>query len=56
METRTQLHRADALRYRGQLLGAALPPLLVAADRIAVSVIQGVHGRRRAGPGEDFWQ
>jgi uncharacterized protein (DUF58 family) len=57
MEARSaHLHRADALRYRGQLLGAALPPLLVAADRIAVSVIQGVHGRRRAGPGEDFWQ
>ena len=57
MDTRTaHLHRADALRHRGQLLGAALPPLLVAADRIAVSVIQGVHGRRRAGPGEDFWQ
>ena len=48
--------RADALRHRGELAGAALPPLLVAADRIAVSVIQGVHGRRRAGPGENFWQ
>jgi uncharacterized protein (DUF58 family) len=57
MEARSaHRQRAEALRHRGQLAGAALPPLLVAADRIAVSVIQGVHGRRRAGPGEDFWQ
>ena len=52
----TSSHGSHALRNRAQTLGAALPPLLVAADRIAVSIIQGVHGRRRAGPGEDFWQ
>nr|WP_197974913.1 DUF58 domain-containing protein [Phaeovibrio sulfidiphilus] len=33
-----------------------LPPLLVAAERIAASVTLGFHGRRMAGPGEDFWQ
>ena len=37
-------------------LAAGLPPLLVAAERVAVSVLQGVHGRRRVGPGETFWQ
>lgn len=33
-----------------------LPPLLIAAERIAASIEQGVHGRRRIGPGEVFWQ
>ena len=36
--------------------GAALPALLVAADRVALTVIQGVHGRRRVGQGDSFWQ
>lgn len=26
------------------------------AERIAATIILGVHGRRRAGPGENFWQ
>jgi uncharacterized protein (DUF58 family) len=33
-----------------------LPPLLVEAERVAATVILGVHGRKRAGPGESFWQ
>ncbi|HVH80634.1 MAG TPA: DUF58 domain-containing protein [Stellaceae bacterium] len=33
-----------------------MPPLLVAAERIAATVAQGVHGRRRVGQGETFWQ
>ena len=37
-------------------LGAGLPPLMVAADRLAASVSLGVHGRRKAGIGESFWQ
>lgn len=41
---------------RAQATAAALPPLLVAAQRVAASVTHGLHGRRRAGPGEDFWQ
>lgn len=36
-------------------LAALLPPLLVAAERVAATVA-GSHGRRRAGPGETFWQ
>ena len=36
-------------------LADTLPPLLVAARRVAASIM-GVHGRRRAGPGESFWQ
>lgn len=34
----------------------ALPDLLVDASHIASSIIAGWHGRRRAGPGESFWQ
>jgi uncharacterized protein (DUF58 family) len=35
---------------------SAFPPLLVAAERVAATVQQGVHGRRRSGQGEAFWQ
>jgi uncharacterized protein (DUF58 family) len=45
-----------ALRERSEGLAAALPPLLIAAIRVANAVIHGLHGRRRSGPGEDFWQ
>ena len=37
-------------------LGAQLPPLLVQAERVAATVLPGIHGRRRSGPGEAFWQ
>lgn len=33
-----------------------LPPLVVEAERIARQMMAGVHGQRRAGTGEDFWQ
>lgn len=39
-----------------EALGAHLPPLLVAAERVASTVAQGVHGRRRVGRGDSFWQ
>jgi uncharacterized protein (DUF58 family) len=44
------------LRRRAEQLAATLPPLLVAAERVAATVIQGVHGRRQVGQGETFWQ
>ena len=37
-------------------LARRLPNLVVSAHAIAGSVMQGVHGRRRAGTGESFWQ
>ena len=43
-------------RQRAEQLAATLPPLLVAAERVAAIVAQGVHGRRRVGVGEPFWQ
>ena len=49
--------RADTrILAEAQALGARLPALLVAADRVASTVAQGVHGRRRAGMGDSFWQ
>ncbi len=47
---------AGSLRHRAEETAASLPPLLVAAERIAATVAQGVHGRRRVGQGETFWQ
>jgi uncharacterized protein (DUF58 family) len=47
---------AFRLRRRAENLASALPPMLVAAERIANALIHGLHGRRRSGPGEDFWQ
>ena len=44
------------IQLRAEALAARLPPLLVEAERIAATVALGVHGRRRAGPGESFWQ
>ncbi len=39
-----------------QSLAATLPPLMAEAERVANTVEQGIHGRRRTGPGESFWQ
>jgi uncharacterized protein (DUF58 family) len=47
---------AAAEARRAEALGARLPPLLVAAERVAATVAQGVHGRRRVGQGDSFWQ
>ncbi|HEX5078144.1 MAG TPA: DUF58 domain-containing protein [Geminicoccaceae bacterium] len=44
------------LRHDAEQLADRLPPLLVAAERVASTVAQGVHGRRRVGIGETFWQ
>jgi uncharacterized protein (DUF58 family) len=40
----------------GRSLAATMPRLILEARRIAATVIHGLHGRRRAGPGENFWQ
>lgn len=52
MATALALTQAD----RASAQAGALPPLLVEAERIAATVILGEHGRKRAGPGEAFWQ
>jgi uncharacterized protein (DUF58 family) len=47
------IRRADGESRR---LAASLPRLVLEARRIAANVIHGLHGRRRAGAGENFWQ
>ncbi|MFL6690768.1 MAG: DUF58 domain-containing protein [Alphaproteobacteria bacterium] len=44
------------LREEAEQLAAALPPLLADAGRLASSISLGIHGRRKAGSGESFWQ
>ena len=46
----------STLQHEADGLSAGLPPLMVQADHLAASVSLGVHGRRRAGIGESFWQ
>jgi len=40
----------------GRTLAATTPRLILEARRVAATVIHGLHGRRRAGSGENFWQ
>jgi uncharacterized protein (DUF58 family) len=49
----TAIRRADG---ESRSLAASLPRLVLEARRIAANVIHGLHGRRRAGSGESFWQ
>jgi uncharacterized protein (DUF58 family) len=45
----------DNLSIAGKLAGR-LPGLLLDAEKVAQSFMKGVHGRRRTGLGETFWQ
>jgi uncharacterized protein (DUF58 family) len=45
-----------SIRKEAATLSARLPSLIIAARRVAQTVRHGVHGRRRAGSGESFWQ
>ena len=49
---------AGVFALEGEAHGVAerLPDLLVEAMRVSATVAHGIHGRRRAGPGETFWQ
>jgi len=47
---------AVQLRGRAERLAGALPALLADAERLAATVLPGLHGRRRAGVGDEFWQ
>ena len=50
---RTEIGRLE-LEAHG--LADRLPDLVTEASRVASTVAHGIHGRRRAGPGETFWQ
>jgi uncharacterized protein (DUF58 family) len=52
IETASVRHATVAARR----LADTIPRLILEARRVASTVIHGLHGRRRAGPGENFWQ
>jgi uncharacterized protein (DUF58 family) len=52
IETSALRQAAGAAR----VLADTMPRLILEARRVAATVIHGLHGRRRAGPGENFWQ
>ncbi len=59
LEQRRTFHDSAAVGRAvgaGRTLAATMPRLILEARRVAATVIHGLHGRRRAGPGENFWQ
>ncbi|MGI4745472.1 MAG: DUF58 domain-containing protein [Janthinobacterium lividum] len=46
----------ERVRLHAEALASRLPALLAESDRVANTVAQGVHGRRRAGSGDSFWE
>ena len=51
-----RLARHRDIRTQALSLSQGYPALLAEAERVAAVVASGVHGRRRAGQGETFWQ
>src|SRR5450432_747053 len=51
-EIKSTLHATGVART----LAETMPRLILEARRISATVIHGLHGRKRAGPGENFWQ
>jgi uncharacterized protein (DUF58 family) len=58
-DPRRTFHDGPAVRRatgEGRTLADSMPRLILEARRVAATVIHGLHGRRRAGSGENFWQ
>jgi uncharacterized protein (DUF58 family) len=56
---RADKHEIGAAQHassEARTLAESMPRLILEARRIAATVIHGLHGRKRAGPGENFWQ
>ena len=47
---------AGLLRRDAEKVAGALPALLIEAERLVSTIAIGIHGRRRSGIGETFWQ
>jgi uncharacterized protein (DUF58 family) len=54
--SQTALKDKKSLRLQARTLADSYPALLAEAQRVASIVAAGVHGRRKAGQGETFWQ
>jgi uncharacterized protein (DUF58 family) len=52
----TESEAVQAAVGTSRKLAARVPRLILEARRVAATIIHGLHGRRRAGPGENFWQ
>lgn len=52
----TALHTPDTLRSRSEVVASSLPALMADAQHLAATILLGVHGRKRAGTGDEFWQ
>jgi uncharacterized protein (DUF58 family) len=53
---RDELRATRLASGAGRTLAASMPRLILESRKIAATVIHGLHGRRRAGSGENFWQ
>jgi uncharacterized protein (DUF58 family) len=53
---RDEIRTTQRASGAGRTLAAMMPRLILESRKIAASVIHGLHGRRRAGSGENFWQ
>lgn len=59
LEPRAREQESEATKRataQGRTLASTMPRLILEARRVAATVIHGLHGRRRAGTGENFWQ
>src|SRR6266508_5203240 len=53
---RNEIRATTRASGEARSLAESMPRLILESRRIAATVIHGLHGRRRAGPGENFWQ
>ena len=56
VHSETESRAVQAAVGKSRKLAARVPRLILEARRVASTLIHGLHGRRRAGPGENFWQ
>src|SRR5947209_6782003 len=61
MAVKAGVRQAEATTSRtaigaARTLAASMPRLILESRRVASTVMHGLHGRRRAGAGENFWQ
>jgi uncharacterized protein (DUF58 family) len=54
--SRDELKSTRRASGAGRTLAASMPRLILESRKIAATVIHGLHGRRRSGSGENFWQ
>ena len=56
MSFETDISAISASEPEARNLSALMPDLILSARQIAQTLAHGRHGRKRAGPGESFWQ